>query len=92
MRTEILLLATFHIAIAYLRNQFADVFALLISMLHFKSINFYQNRPKIKFFLRKKYKTFHRCGLSFQIPKQPTPLQISGHALEIQNISKLCFC
>ena len=40
MRTEILPLATSHIAIAHLCNQFNHVFALLMSMPHFKSINF----------------------------------------------------
>ena len=39
---------------ADLRNQFNYVFVLLISMTHFKSINFYYIRPKIKLFLQKK--------------------------------------
>ena len=50
-RAEILLLATSHIA--HLRNQFSSVFALLISMPRSKSINIYQNRPKIKLFSQK---------------------------------------
>ena len=33
--------------------QFNDVFALLISMPHFKSIKFYQRRPKLKLFFKK---------------------------------------
>ena len=52
-RTKILPLATSFIANAHLRNQFNHIFALLISMSHLKSINFYQNRPKSYF--SKKY-------------------------------------
>ena len=60
--------------------QFNPVFALLNSMPHFKSINFYQNEPKIKLFLQK-FKIFERLGLSPQTPKI-APLQISGYAPE----------
>ena len=40
--------------IAHLHSQFHHVFALLISMPLFKCINFYQNRPKIKLYFKKK--------------------------------------
>ena len=50
-RSEVLPLATSRIVNTYLCNQFNYVFALLISMSHFKSMNFYQSRPKIKLFL-----------------------------------------
>ena len=62
-RTEILPLATSHIA--HLCNY---VFALLISMPHFKSINFYQNRLKIKLFLKKNTK-FSIAGVSTPRPR-----------------------
>ena len=52
-RTEILPLATSHIAIVHLCNHFNDVFAPLIFMPYFKSFKFYQNRPKISLFLQK---------------------------------------
>ena len=56
-RTEILPLATFHIAIAHLRKQFNDIFALLISMHVLKSVNFHQNMGlKFSYFCKKKYK------------------------------------
>ena len=62
-RTEILLLAISHIA--HLCNQFNCLFALLIPMPRFKSINFYQNRPEIKLFLQKKklqkFRAFGAC-------------------------------
>ena len=40
--------------VVHLRSQFNHVFALLVSMLHFKSINFCKNMPKIKLFWQKK--------------------------------------
>ena len=48
-RTEILPLATSHLV--YICNLFNHVFAQLIFIPRFKSINSYQNRPKIKLFL-----------------------------------------
>ena len=39
------------------------VFAPLIFIPRFNSINFYQNRPKIKLFLLKKFKILERWGL-----------------------------
>ena len=41
---------------------------MLIFMPHFSSINFYQNRPKFKLFLPKKYEIFERWGLRPHIP------------------------
>ena len=55
---EILPLATSHIATAHLYNQFNHVFELLISMPHFKTNSFFQNRAKIKLFLQKKIQNF----------------------------------
>ena len=63
-------------------------------MPHFKSNNFYQNRPKVKLFLQKKYKIFERWGSAPRPPMAsgrwwnssqtlntaPPPLQISGYA------------
>ena len=71
-----------------------QVFALLISMPRFKSINFYQERPKFKLFLHQNTKFFSAGGLppdpvppaagsplpEPQPPKQSSPLQISGNA------------
>ena len=37
-------------------------------MTRFNSINFYQNRPKVKLFLTKNYKSFERWGLRPQTP------------------------
>ena len=75
MRTEILPLATSHITIAQLRNHRAKyIFALLIFMPHFKSINFYQNKPKIKLILEK-IQNFRELELHLQTPKtDPLPL------------------
>ena len=42
---------------------------MLISMPHFKSIIFYQNRPRIKLFLQKEKKKFERWGLRPHTPK-----------------------
>ena len=58
-RTKTLPLATSHIA--HLCKQFNHAFALLISMQRFKSINFYQNRPK-GFFAKKKIQNFRAQG------------------------------
>ena len=52
-RTEILHLATSHIAIAHLRNQFNNVFALLISKPHVKSIIFIKIGLKLSYFAKK---------------------------------------
>ena len=48
-------------------------------MPRFKSIIFYQNRPKMKLFL-KKCKIFKRWRLRLQTPKTVLPLRISGYA------------
>ena len=62
IRTEILAIATSQIV--HLCNQYNHAFIQLISMPRFNSINFYQNRPKIKLFLPPKiYKIFERWGL-----------------------------
>ena len=48
-------------------------FALLISVPHFKSINFFQNRLKIKLFLKKDF--FQALGASPLIPETtPSPI------------------
>ena len=60
---EILPLAT--TLITHLRSQFIHVFALLISMPRFKSINFCQNRPEIKILLQK------NCKISDRVAKAP---------------------
>ena len=55
-------------------------------MPRFQSINFYQNKPKIKLFLQKikvfwPIKAFDGWGRGFQTPETaPPPLQISGYA------------
>ena len=54
-RAEILPIAIAYLALS--RNQFNHVFALLI-IPRFKSINFYQNRPKIRLLLQKKLQNF----------------------------------
>ena len=59
-RSEILAIAISHMA--HICNLYNHVFALLISMPRFNSINFYQNGPKIKIFFLKKYKIFERCA------------------------------
>ena len=51
------------------------MFALPISMLHFKSINFYQNSPKIESFLQKNTKILS-AGSS--APQNTLPLRLSG--------------
>ena len=93
-RTEILPLATSRIAIAHLCIQFNHGFVLLISMIsmpYFKSINFYQNRPKIKLFLPKNIKFSSSEGSAPRPPKQPPPppLQISGYVLEFNHVFAL---
>ena len=56
------------------------MFALPISMPHFKSIIFYQNNPKIKFFLKKNAK-FQALGAPPPDPQAPPPqLRICGYA------------
>ena len=54
---------------------------LLISIPHFKSINFYQNRPKIKLFLQ--IQIFRAMGA---IPETVPPLQISGYVPESNHV------
>ena len=48
-------------------------------MPHFKSINFYQNRPKITLMLKKSI-VFERWGLCPQTSETSPPFQISGCA------------
>ena len=73
-KTEVLPLATSHRANVHLCNGFSHVFALLVlvSTPHFKSINFYQTRPKIKFF-RKKIQNFWALGAPLSDPRNRTP-------------------
>ena len=59
--TEILTIATSHKP--HLCNYYNHVFALLISMPRFNSINFFQNWLKIKLFLPKEYKIFERWSV-----------------------------
>ena len=59
-RTKILAIATSHIA--HIRNYYNHAFALLMSVPRFNSINFYQNKPKIKLCLPKKLKIFRAIG------------------------------
>ena len=54
------------------------VFAVLISIPRFNSINFYQNRPKIIF--GKKIQNFRALGDPLQDPRKSPPLQISDYA------------
>ena len=72
-KAEILPLAT--TLITHVRGQFIHVFALLISMPRFKSINFCQNRPKIKILLQKNCKISDRIAPGSQIAPL---LQICG--------------
>ena len=67
-RAKNLSLATFHIA-HFCKHSIR--FALPISMPRFKSINFYQNSPKIKLFLKKKCKIVKCWGLRPQTPAPP---------------------
>ena len=74
-------LAIFHITISRLYNQFNHVFALLISMPHFKSINFYQNRPKIRIFLRKSTKFSSAGGSTPRFSCPPAARSFSSRPL-----------
>ena len=67
-RTEILAVATSHIA--HLCKKYNHVFALLICMPRFNSVNFHQNWSKIKLVLPKGFKIFERSVLRPQTPKQ----------------------
>ena len=49
------------------------VFALLISVLCFKSINFYQNKLKIKLFLQNNLNFLSAGGSALRPPKPPFP-------------------
>ena len=62
------------------------MFALPISMLHFKSIILSNYSSAIKLFLPKKCKIFERWELRPQTPKTAAPLRISGYAPGLQNI------
>ena len=56
-------------------------------MPHFKSINFYQNRSKIKLFLQNKNKKIFRALSSPPPHPQSSPtLQISGYAPESNHV------
>ena len=70
-KDEILLLAT--ALIARLHNQFDHAFTLLIVMSgHFKSINYYLNKHKIKLSLPKKIAKFSALWLqTFEIAARP---------------------
>ena len=60
-KAEILPLAT--ALIACLHSQFDHAFTLLIVMSgHFKSINYYLNKPKIKLSLPKRLQNFQHSG------------------------------
>ena len=59
------------------------VFALLIFMPRFNTINFYQNKPKIKLFLPKKMQNFRALAAPPPHLRNNTTaplLQISGYA------------
>ena len=78
--TKILPLATSHIA--HFCYRFRYVFAGLISMPSFKSIDFYQNRLKIKLFLKKNNAKFSSAWVSaYHTPETAPQLHISGYAL-----------
>ena len=64
--TEILAIATSRIA--HLCNSYNHIFALLIAMPRFNSINFYQKRPKIKLFLPKSTKFLGAGGSASRPP------------------------
>ena len=70
-KAEILPLAT--ALIARLHNQFDHAFTLLIVMSgHFKSINYYLNKPKIKLFLPKNIAKFSALWLqTFELAARP---------------------
>ena len=68
-RTEVFTINHHELTVAHLCNQFNFAFAALISMPHFKGINFYQTRPKIKLLLLKTYEIF---GCWELCPRPPT--------------------
>ena len=70
-KAEILPLAT--ALVARLHSQFDHAFTLLIVMSgHFKSINYYLNKPKIKLSLPKKIAKFSALWLqTFEIAARP---------------------
>ena len=75
---------------AYLYNQFNHIFTLLMSMPHFKNINFYQNRPKIILILKKKIQSFRLLGvLPPDSRNSHPPLQVSGYAAESNHVFAL---
>ena len=92
MRTEILPLATSHVAIARLCNQFNHVFACLISMpfslpismLISKALIFIEKglKSEIKLFLQKKIQNFRALGTLLPVHQNSSPLQIFGNMLE----------
>ena len=61
-------------------------------MPRFNSINFYENRSKIKSFLRKNTKVSSAGGSALIPPKQIPLLQISGYVPEqqLKIIIKIC--
>ena len=67
------------------------VFALLISMSRFNSINVYQKRPKFKLLLQKKYKIFERWGLRPQTPVSAHHHMFLATACLCLRIPSLCF-
>ena len=80
-KTKILPLATSHIQPIYATSLI--MFTLLIPMPSFKSINFDQNRPKIKLFLQQ---NFERWGQSPHTSKTaPQPFQISFYELNAEH-------
>ena len=82
-KPEILPLAT--ALIACLRNQFNHAFALLIFMpARFKSINYYQNRPKIKLSRQRKLQNLRALGAPLPNSEITPPLLIFGYAPELQ--------
>ena len=48
-----------------------------------KSINFYQNRPKIKIFSQKNTNFLSNGDAAPRPPKQPPTLEISGYASDL---------
>ena len=76
MRTEILSLAT--CPVAHFCNHFNLVFALLILMSRFNSINFYQNRLEIKLFLKKNTKILSAVAPRLRASGDPNRLRRLG--------------
>ena len=62
-------LANKRIEISSLATSHMYNFATSLIIVTFKSNNFYQNRPKIKFFWQKNHKIFKRWGLRPQTPE-----------------------